>query len=186
LSDKKQDYSLLNDDELALLAQTGDEVAFNLLAKRYLQTKVKKSKSAYLEVEDFLQESMFGFMSAVRTFDSSRGVPFKAYASKCMHNSMESAVVDVSPEILVENNVTATLSTEVEEDPLDLIIGSEQLGSVLQLCQVTLSSLEKTVVFLKAGGMSYAEIGERLGMDAKAVDNAVQRARRKLKNAITE
>ena len=181
MSGKKQDYSLLNDDELALLAQTGDEVAFNLLAKRYLQTKVKKSKSAYLEVEDFLQESMFGFMSAVRTFDSSRGVP-----SKCMHNSMESAVVDVSPEILVENNVTATLSTEVEDDPLDLIIGSEQLGSVLQLCQVTLSSLEKTVVFLKAEGMSYAEIGERLGMDAKAVDNAVQRARRKLKNAITE
>jgi DNA-directed RNA polymerase specialized sigma24 family protein len=30
--------------------------------------------------------------------------------------------------------------------------------------------------------MSYYEIGKKLNMDAKAVDNAVQRARKKLKS----
>jgi DNA-directed RNA polymerase specialized sigma24 family protein len=32
--------------------------------------------------------------------------------------------------------------------------------------------------------MSYVEIGEKLGMSPKSVDNAVQRARRKLKEVI--
>ena len=47
------DYSSLSDDRLATLAQGGDEVAFNVLASRYLKMNPKITKTSFLETEDF-------------------------------------------------------------------------------------------------------------------------------------
>jgi RNA polymerase sporulation-specific sigma factor len=66
------------------------------------------------------------------------------------------------------------------------VVIRERLNEVLEACEVSLSQVEKTVVFFRAGGMSYDEIGEKLGMSPKSVDNAVQRARRKLKEVFSE
>ena len=68
---------------------------------------------------------------------------------------------------------------------MDKVVTSEHLSEVLDVCDQALSGVEKTVVLLLAAGLSYSEIGERLDMELKAVDNAVQRARRKIKKAIT-
>ena len=180
------DYSSLSDDRLATLAQGGDEVAFNVLASRYLKMNPKITKSSYLEAEDFVQEGMFGFLNAVKAFDPSRGVPFKSFASKCMSNSISSAVTAPVPEVLVDDEAQEAFSVDPNGDPLDLVIGSEELDRVLAECEVSLSKIEKTVIFFRASGMSYAEIGKKLGMTEKSVDNAVQRARKKLKSALTE
>ncbi len=183
MSIKKQaSYHELTDDCLALSAQNGDEAAFNALAARYLKFKPSRINSSYLDDEDFLQEGMFGFLNAVRTFKSEKGVPFKAYASVCIRNSINSAAGGISKDIPVENDIEAVLGIEAQDDPLNRIISGERLIEVLNKCQVALSEIEKTVVFLKAGGLSYDEIGKKLGMDSKAVDNAVQRARKKLKS----
>ena len=182
MSSKRQsEYSSLSDDCLALLAQGGDENAFNALAARYLKVKANKSTSSYLDAEDFLQESMFGFMNAVRTFNESKGVPFKAYAGVCMRNSVNSAASGISNDVPIDNDIEALLEVQANDDPINQIIHSEQLNEVLAQCEASLSLVEKTVIFLKAGGLSYDEIGKRLGMDSKAVDNAVQRGRKKLK-----
>ena len=53
-------------------------------------------------------------------------------------------------------------------------------------CEVTLSDLEKTVVFFRAGGMSYDEICQRLNLSEKSVDNALRRARKKLKSVCSD
>ena len=100
---KQSDYLNLADDRLALMAQNGDEGAFNVLAARYLKLKSRKTNSAYLDEDDFLQESMFGFLNAVRTYNAEKGVPFKAYAGVCMRNSMNSAAGGLSKEIQVAN-----------------------------------------------------------------------------------
>ena len=47
-----------------------------------------------------------------------------------------------------------------------------------------LSKTERTVVEMYVSGKSYAEIAAALGKDAKTVDNALTRARRKLKNEL--
>ncbi len=181
---KQAEYSNFTDDCLAISAQKGDEGAFNALAARYLNKSYKNSNSAYLDSEDFAQEGMFGFLNAVRTFDESKGVPFKAYASVCMRNSMNTAADSLSKQLPTDDDFEAFLSVESGDDPLAQIIDTEHLNEVLSLCETTLSEIEKTVVFFVAGGMSYTEISEKLGIDIKAVDNAVQRARKKLKKAI--
>ena len=60
------------------------------------------------------------------------------------------------------------------------------MARVLDECEATLTPVEKSVVFLHASGMSYSEISGILSMDEKAVDNALQRARRKLKKVFTD
>lgn len=182
---KRGEYLPLSDEELVGLSQGGDQNAFNTLAARYLNTRSRKTNSAYVDSDDFMQEGMFGFLNAVRTYDNSKGVPFKAYSSVCMRNSINTAAGNIADEIPLSNDDDVFVAVADDEDPLKRIITSEHLGAVLCACDTTLSSLEKTVVFLRAGGMSYAEIGSRLSMPPKAVDNAVQRARRKLKQVIT-
>lgn len=184
-SRKREEYLVLSDDRLAILSQAGDDVAFDVLAARYLKVKYNKSNSSYLDAEDLTQESMFGFLNAVRTFDIERGVPFKGYASVCMRNSVNSASVGTGTESATDEELEGALNTNSVEDPLSRIISGERLDEVLAQCEITLSEVEKTVIFLRASGMSYAEIGAKLHIDPKSVDNAVQRGRKKLKKALT-
>lgn len=181
---KYSDYLALTNEELTFLSQNGDEIAFNTLAGRFLNTRYIKSNGTYLDTDDFIQEGMFGFLNAVRTYDPEKKVPFEAYASICMRNSMNSAAVNLPKEIAVDNSSDAFINIEGAEDPLKYILTSEHLSEVLDACEVSLTEIEKTVVFFRASGMSYKEIGEKLGMSAKSVDNAVQRARRKLKQVL--
>lgn len=183
---KYSEYLPLENESLVKLAQQGDELAFNTLAARFLNTRYTDSQAAYVDTDDFVQEGMFGFLNAVRTYDPEKGVPFDAFASKCMSNSIKTAASNVSDDIPVDNESEYLSALESSEDLLSYVVIRERLNEVLEACEVSLSQVEKTVVFFRAGGMSYEEIGEKLGMSPKSVDNAVQRARRKLKDVFTE
>lgn len=183
---KYSDYNPLSNEELAVLAQKGDEYAFDVLARRFLNTRYTFSNVAYVDSDDFVQEGMFGFLNAVRTFDMNKGVPFEAYASKCMSNSIKTAAGNVNGEVSVDGEDELLSEQNCTDDLLSHILVREHLNEVLKACEVSLSEVEKTVVFFRAAGLSYDEIGERLGMSPKSVDNAVQRARRKLKDVFAE
>lgn len=183
---KHSDYVNLKNEELVFEAQNGDEYAFNALARRFLNTRFAKTNASYLDTDDFVQEGMFGFLSAVRTYNAEKGVPFEVYASVCMRNSINNAAGNVSADIPVDSSSETFADIESDDDPLKYVITAERLNEVLEACEITLSEVEKTVVFFRAGGMSYSEIGKKLGMSSKAVDNAVQRARRKLKDVFSE
>ncbi len=183
-SKKYEEYLSLTDEELVALSQAGDEPAFNVLASRYLNTRFADSTSAYLDRDDFVQEGMFGFLNAVRTYNANKGVYFNAYAHICMKNSINTAASNASDDLAVDNDSEIFNSLQGDKDPLGYVITSERLSEVLSVCEVSLSKLEKTVLYMKAVGMSYKEIGEKLSMDPKSCDNAVQRARNKLKKVI--
>ncbi len=184
MTKKYEDYLDSSDESLVTLSQDGDEIAFNELASRYLNTRYSESTSAFLDKDDFVQEGMFGFLNAVRTYDQTKGVSFNAYAHICMKNCIKSAASneDFSASVNADNEIFDAI--EGDTDPLGYLISGEYLSEVLSACEVSLSKLEKTVLYMKAVGMSYKEIGEKLSMNPKAVDNAVQRARKKLKKAI--
>ena len=56
----------------------------------------------------------------------------------------------------------------------------EQLSHVYARLRETLSKREFEVLGLYVDGLSYSSIAERLGITTKAVDNALQRVRRKV------
>ena len=65
-------------------------------------------------------------------------------------------------------------------DPISQVISSEELQSLVGCLSTALSELESRVLSLYLDGRSYEEIAERLDCDAKTVDNALQRVKRKV------
>ena len=65
-------------------------------------------------------------------------------------------------------------------DPVNQVISSEELRSLVDCLSTSLSELESRVLSLYLDGYSYELIGERLGCDTKTVDNALQRVKRKV------
>lgn len=183
---KKPLVNAMSNEELVKLARMGDEQARSVLCARFLYTKGAGVSVSYLDSDDFVQEGMIGFLKAVDTYDFSRGVPFEAYAFKCMQNSIKTAAGVSKNEIPVGGSEEFSEVVDSVDDPLDQLLAGEKLGEVLKTCQVALTDVEKTVVFFRAGGMSYDEIGDKIGLSPKAVDNALHRARRKLKAVFSD
>jgi RNA polymerase sporulation-specific sigma factor len=65
-------------------------------------------------------------------------------------------------------------------DPVNQVISSEELRSLVACLSTVLSELESQVLALYLDGYSYTGIGERLDCDCKTVDNALQRVKRKV------
>lgn len=182
MSGIKEERTSLSNEELVVLSQQGDEIARSVLCERFLNSKGIHSSVPYLDSDDFVQESMLGFLKAVDTYDFLKGVPFEAYAFRCMQNKMKSAAVVPHNEVSLESQADYFDVPDTEKTPLDKLLDCERLSEVLTVCETTLTDVEKTVVFFRAGGMTYEEIGSKLGISSKTVDNALHRARRKLKN----
>jgi RNA polymerase sporulation-specific sigma factor len=65
-------------------------------------------------------------------------------------------------------------------DPVNQVISSEELRSLVGCLSSALSELESRVLSLYLDGYSYEQAGERLSCDTKTVDNALQRVKRKV------
>ena len=65
-------------------------------------------------------------------------------------------------------------------DPVNQVISTEELRSLVDCLSSTLSELESRVLALYLDGRSYEEVGEIVGCDTKTVDNALQRVKRKV------
>ena len=65
-------------------------------------------------------------------------------------------------------------------DPVNQVISSEELSALVGCLSTALSELESRVLTLYLDGYSYEQVGERIGQDTKAVDNALQRVKRKI------
>ena len=65
-------------------------------------------------------------------------------------------------------------------DPVNQVISSEELRSLVGCLSTALSELESRVLSLYLDGYSYEQVGERLSCDTKTVDNALQRVKRKV------
>lgn len=77
-----------------MLLARNDRGAMETLVKRYTDAvwhQVRAFRGAS-EPDDLAQEGFLGLISAVCRYDSMRGVPFSAYAGKCITNSIVSAL----------------------------------------------------------------------------------------------
>src|SRR3989442_844956 len=65
-------------------------------------------------------------------------------------------------------------------DPVNQVISSEELQALVACLSTVLSELESRVLALYLDGYSYEQVGAKLGCEAKTVDNALQRVKRKV------
>lgn len=184
----------LSDEELAVRAANGDDASMALLIA--VVTPIAKAKAsgfanARISGEDLVQEGMLGFLDAVKTFDISKGTPFKAYAEACINNRIISAVR------VNFNNKNAALSNAVSyeaeaadksdntTDPANIISEKDETEYLAGLLKDGLSDFEKQVVDSRLLEKSYSQIAQELGCSEKAVDNALQRIRKKMRSKLS-
>ncbi len=155
----------------------------------YIRKRASRIKSVGLAYDDIIQEGLIGLLGAVDTFDEERGVSFETYAIACIDNRIYSALrqdsrkknLPLNSSLSLSENEDSSLEVLVTQSLEDLVILREEVSAVLEQIHEDLSSFEKKVLALYLEGYSYLAISELLSSSPKSVDNALQRARRKLK-----
>lgn len=169
-----------SNEELVSLAQRGETFALALLTKRFLKINRVRYPAGYLEIDDLNQEGMLGFLSAVRTYSPDKGASFETYASRCINNRIKSVAGRTLKKTADEEPITDTASSGLV-NPLDAVYENERLGELVDVITAELSERERKVLGMYIIGFSACEIAGNLGINQKSVDNALQRAKRKLK-----
>ena len=191
------DYATCSDAELQTAASSGDRVAEEVLVERYMRLVRSCARPLFLaggDSEDLIQEGMFGVLSAIRQFDPKCGASFRTFAEHCVRMRLLSAVKSASrlkhlplndglslEQLSEDSNAHISAMSEIlRQNPEDLILARERTEELYAELSKCLSKLEKQVLDLYLDGLSYREIAQHLKRDEKAIDNAVQRIRRKL------
>lgn len=174
------------DNELITLIRKGSDKAFNLLIFRYtgmVSLLSKKYFSPSLTADDWFQEGMIGFLDAVRTYDSDGGASFATYATVCIRNRLNSSLrkvkhsADESPSDVISINDDMIPMDSPENDYIE----NENYRLFTESAFKQLSETEQKVIGYYLAGFSYVETAEILGISEKSVDNALCRAKSKLK-----
>lgn len=186
---------------LILAAQAGDESASSVLMSRYRSFVRCKARSYFLagaDRDDVIQEGMIGLYKAIRDFRPERQTSFRSFAELCVTRQLITAIKSASrqkhaplntyvslhrPAIAEEEGdrvLSDILAARNVCDPAEVVIDAWETATIKEGFTGALSGFESDVLRLYVAGSSYNEIADRLGRHSKAVDNALQRVKRKV------
>ena len=178
------------DKALLLSAKNGDQSAFSELVKIYSPLidsmserygKFSDSDGGKPERDDMRQEACIGFYRALVTYDTEQdGVSFGLYAKICIRNRLVSILRKKKSEN--KRIPKSELPVESAAAPQERRTDKSEL---MALVDRKLSGYEKKVFLLYLDGASYGEISAKVGKPEKSVDNALFRARKKLRQHST-
>ena len=193
-----RDYNKFSDEELQNLAASGDARAEEILTDRYTRLVNACAQPYFLpdgDRADLTQEGMVGLLSAIRKYRQDKNVPFRAYAELCIRRRIFSAIryssrhkheplnTGVSLDETLTNPPRENTTRIVQDQrrvPEEQVLARERAQEFYQSFLRRLSSFEQEVLQLYLDGFSYHAMAELTGREEKAIDNAVQRIRRKL------
>lgn len=189
-----------NDEDLARRARRGCGRAAETLLARYRPLVEGKARTYFLlgaDHDDVVQEGMIGLYKAIRDFREGRPARFRAFADLCVTRQIITAVKSATRQKHLPLNacvsLTAPASPEAEgdavlldllpdprmSDPQAVLFRRSETYDRLYAARETLSPLEAHVLDCYLLGKSYREMSSELRCTAKAVDNALQRVKRK-------
>lgn len=154
----------------------------------YIQKRANSISIAGLDADDLVQEGLIGLFRAVESYDAAQGASFSTYAITCINNSITSAVkqaarkkhLPLSGYISLDEEDTGMVSGGAT--PEELTIANEAYAALQTKINDNLSDFERDVLALYLEGYDYLAVAKRLDTTPKSVDNALQRARKKLKS----
>lgn len=188
------------DIELVTKAQQGEKTAMVTLLQKYRSIVAQKARLYYLtggDQEDLIQEGMIALMQAVWDYNSERGSSFKSFASLCVENRIKTVVrqanrpkysplndsVSLFEPVLGEEPdmmLMDKLSEDKNYDPVETLVSQEAVEQIMTTARTELSALERQVLYYYLQGDSHRVIAQKIDRTEKAVDNALQRIRKKI------
>lgn len=206
ISSLPSDVAVNAEGEIVAKAQHGDHDAQMALFQRY-RPFVRSLAGAYFvaggDGEDVQQEGWIGFLDAVQDYRPEGGTPFAAFAWLCIHRqlitavksanrhkhailnqsvSLHQAVGPNTPEVTWADRLAAPEGANPETQ----VIRHETVREWTTALAAQCTAMEWRVLWDHLDGFSYQVIAEREGRSAKAVDNALQRVKRKAQRLLQQ
>lgn len=189
------DYSGCSDNTLCELACKQHSDAVSELIKRYMPMISFQAYSIYkncTDTDDLIQEGLIAFIRSIYAFDSQKKIAFKTFASSCIRNAMLNFLISQQTMKKKSFNHTVLLQEDYlydnvffhSSDPLSLVVMKESISEFRTNMESLLSNLELRSLALYLDGYSYEEIALMLSASIKAIGNALQRVRRKIRSVI--
>ena len=169
----------VSETDLIHAAKNGDPEAYGILSEKY-EPLISSMSDKFIPsmpdagIDDLKQEARVAFYRALMSYDESQsGVTFGLYAKICIRNRMISLFRKNS------SHSTRRIAKELPQAPVrERITDRSEIDSI---AAHLLTDYEKNVFYMYLGGKSYEDIAKSVGKSVKSVDNALFRAKRKLR-----
>lgn len=202
------EMNILSDESLVRMAREGSGLAYELLIDKYKHAAKIIARKYYIagaENEDVIQEAMIGIFKAIRDFDERAGTKFSTFLQLCMENQVKTAInaanrqkhrllneslsifdegreqADFDEDYKAPNKIYSSLLADKDLSPEKLAMLKETIRDIESGDSEKLSNFEREVWVKMRQGMNYREIATALGRTPKAVDNAMQRLKKKIR-----
>ena len=191
------EMGMQSDEELCLLAASGNRLAEEALVTRYNRLVRTCARPFFLaggDSEDLTQEGMVGFVTAVREYDAGKEASFRTFAEICIRSRLYSVLrasardkqqplnqsLSLDDSHFDSNPLTSGTNNLAQRNPEDFLIDREHTAALLSGVRKQLSEFEAKILGFYLDGLSCREIAKAVNKPPKSVDNAVQRIRRKV------
>lgn len=194
-------YQNLSDEELIQRLRAGDAGIMDYVLGKYKPLVRKKANAMFLiggDTDDLIQEGMIGLFKAIRDFRQEKEASFYHFAEICITRQIYSAVeasnrkkhaplntyVSFYSETGEEGQpLSEVLISENSDNPEERMIERENVEQFLEQIRENLSKMECKVLDDYLSGLNYQQIAEKMGKQPKAIDNALQRIKNKIRVA---
>ena len=182
---------------LVALAQDGGESALNQLCKVYgprvlwiIRLRMGAELRSKLESMDLVQDVLMSALKDLGTFTYKTEGDFLRWLSRIAENRLRNQLQrlhankrDIRKEVqlngyrpTVEDSFVAALDAVDTTTPSAIMSKREDLDKLAKAIDVLKPEYRQVIVLTKIEGLSYKEIGERLGKSSEAVRKLVSRA----------
>lgn len=191
-------FDNVSDEELIMRFRAGETNIEDYLMEKYKGLVRQKARAMFLiggDTDDLIQEGMIGLFKAVRDFQPGREAAFATFAGVCIDRQLYSAIQSSNRQKHIPLNSYVSLNQEEEgspiwelsvENPESIVIDQENARDLQQKFMGFLSPMERKVLDLYLRGEGYVEIARILNKSPKSIDNALQRIRSKIREALEE
>ncbi|MBR5128209.1 MAG: RNA polymerase sporulation sigma factor SigH [Roseburia sp.] len=193
-------YQNLTDEELIEQLRIGDEKIMDFILDKYKPLVRKKTNAMYLiggDTDDLIQEGMIGLFKAIRDYNSEKESSFFHFADLCISRQLYTAVEASNRKKHAPLNSYISLYSGTNEDgvvladaliatvadnPEQMMIDQENMVLFLDRIKGRLSKMECQVLDYYLSGLNYQQIAEEMKKSPKAIDNALQRIKTKIRS----
>ncbi len=197
---KEKEFANQKDELLIEQLRSGQQEITDYIMEKYKNLVRKRANAMFLiggDTDDLIQEGMIGLFKAIRDFNADKDASFYHFADLCITRQIYHAVEASQRKKHLPLNTYVSLNAQMGQEgeetfldvlesfeysnPEQLLIEREDARAIQKKLRDDLSRFEQQVVQLYLQGMSYRQIAEQLGKEPKAIDNALQRIRTKIK-----
>jgi len=205
-NDAARRYADMEDEAIIAAMRNGDGSAQDYLLDKYKSFVRMRSRAYFLvgaDRDDIIQEGMIGLYKAMKDYDVQKAASFRSFAALCITRQIQTAVKMAmrqkhrplntyvslnmpTAEDDVRGQFVKALPAPSQDNPEESLLNREAKSGMEAHIGASLSAFECRVLARHLRGCSYLEIANNEGCSAKAVDNALQRVRRKIERTREE